>query len=1520
MRAWLLIALCGGGGFACTRPPGEPPVGPPNGSSASKNGTERPGPPAQAPIRQLRVPAHRTVTLPLHEHLVGGATYVVRVWLKAPTPAVLTLGKRQLPYNTPGRWQHLADVVRSPSVLATASLRTLATNHETTVLSTDLQLEQAPVVPALPARKLHGPTELVSAGRPAGVIVYPAKPAIYRALAERLQRVIVARCGVKLPLATDLDVTDQKRPILRPAYRRQHLILLGRLGLNRAMWASYGRFLSAVDGYYPGVGGFVVRTASNVLRNGANHIIVGSSDDAGVTRAVERFEQLVARAKATRGMLSLPWALEVDLRGAVRKAFDDDDALWVSNPSDPRLPRREAGYQSVARFYANAMGYYWSGRPSYLARTKQALDVVLADQAYTHHYIVEFFVRAFDMLDDSLILGAERTRKTEALLAKNFWQFLTGPDLPWMKVFAPPYDAIPFSNHHAVASFFADLYLIDFLRGYFRAKNPLADVLAYRWAEKTPFARHWLAHRWKTSLPRSLGLANRYTVVEAFFRYALHHQRYGFFERGQAARALGLPEALPSQSVITDHHLLEGMLASYLGDGRYAWLLRNTPSQPASRLFQWRYVAGVHRYVPGAELRATVPHSLAGVRQPRFMSNDAELWKSVRLPMHRPPTIPLGKAVERVTFRSGFGPTDLFASLEGYGASTGALRELWAGGQQLLAPVAGEPFYGRYNAVNVLRTDRAPSDEKPYASAARLDFRANFLDRGAVSLTMDPFAGTVWRRDVVWLPEQVFVVRDVVTAKESGDYLVSVGWHAPGVVGQQGASFTVQRGRMRLQLTPLAPGFGSRLRAPGGTSGLHLGIERVVHLAARQGVSAIAVLQAHDLAKPPYQATLSATDVVRLERAGSPPITVHWAPHALADVETDARVLVRRPDRLDVYAARRLRIGQTTVLAAGSPQHIAVDLGRKTVLRALAGQSPKTTALPVALQKLSHLAALAPQTTATILARPTPPRLQVVYPEHRPGSWRLAWSYRGLQRPALLPAPRALGRGRYDFGRLVRFAEIRATRHARNDIKAKLPPFRFASSDGPRAAWLAPTGRFAWLPGVQTGNYGKAVPTAQTHQTFFPVGLRARYVEALPAPGVKLAYYDADKRAARTPLRLELGDLTGDGRPEIVVVPRIFPKYLRPTRDREDWGVAILLRDGRSILTRFVDQPLHDARLLQPTVGGPRQLYVVTADARLRRFDGRGRLVKESDLYAMHQRFQRRYGRKNTRQPAGLYTMPFAVGNWRPSARGQLQTVISRYVAFTFLDSAGQFIGLNARAGGYVLTRLLERGLDVDGDGQEETFALGHGTLWQLGGSASPRVLDKNGTFYYPQVYKATPIAEPKQAGGLDGSPVHIFEALPVGVAKTHGKSRYLAIARRAYLGIFDATARRWGYVWRSAVPILAAAITRATSNELEIVVVTAEHLLWRLRWQTRWDRPTSHVLHLPGLHVRALAAARQGGILLACRQGLYRWDGAVLREIAPGAFQDVRALGHRGAVVAITGQGAVVRYDRRVPAAIKAR
>lgn len=1414
------------------------------------------GGPDGGPCRVIRLAESGKAVLAREITVLPARVYSFRARIRSSDSAVVTIGLRRMAHSVPGQWQTVTDLVRTGSGDSLGI--TIALNRrpggDGVFRIADVRIAEAGL-PSVPPRKRLSGTRLVEQGAAAATIVYPSSMAGGQELGLRVRDAVRGRAAADLPVLSDTEATAADRPALIEALRDRRLVLIGRLGINRAMWVSYNRFLSAADGYYPGGDGYVVRTARNVLRNGMDHIILGGSSDRGVARAVDAFIAVLEATPATEGTLALPWLLRVELGGACRDAFDQDDELWATDPHNVNLPAIEPGYQTVVRWYMNAMAYYWSGLPGYRRRTLEYLEPVIADKAYTHHYIVEFLIRAYDMLDDSGLFSDAQVRAVDGLILENFREFLIGPDLRWMTCFDRPYEGIHLVNRHSIAPWMADITMADFLHDYFVLDGELGEMVAYRRAEKHAFLRHLVAERWRTSLPRGADASHDEEVIASLFRYALHHELYGFFESGNARRALVIEDMRPVRGVIQDDHLVLGILGHYYRDGRYRALLDTVPAP--RQLFQHRYVCGTRRYRPGPELVAGDPDGLAGVLVPPLMPHDKRILPSCRFSLHRAPTVAPEQAFESVTFRESFGPHGDFFRVSGFGKDAGAVTDFQARGRVLLSatpphPPAGNPagYVGR-NAAFVLRTDRWIDDEKPYAGAARLNRVESGRTSGAVSFTIDPFMTASWRRDVVWLRPGLYVVRDTLTALEDGDYMVRVGWRPHGALARDGDALLVSSAGVRARVTPLAPGFALSF-------GEHLGadpgqIERLVmawdgHLKQGAGVTALTVLQAEEVS-----AELAAP-ALRWDGDGCPLIDLGLAPGDRANVALLSGLMQPAP---------------------GPAPGLRDDAG-PTARKALA-----------AIDMCSN--------------------------------WRRAWTCTGLQRPAPVPTARRLAGGVLDFGRTVRLGEIRAVRRGRfwslsripEDLETALPTDQ--GVPGPDSThWRKLDAPVEWRAGVETGNYGRAVPVPQAYQVAFPEGLRARYVRGSRA--AELVYYDADRLAARTPLRLDVATVQGSVEPRIFVLPRIWPPFLR-RRQEEDSVMAVLLADGSEVFQYQSPSSMQAVRLLELDEGEGKQIVTVTDDAQIRIFTPDGDERMHLDLYAMHREFHRVEGRANTRHPAGGLTMPYSVGAWRPDARGRRKLVVSRYGSLSFIDAEGKFEGVHM-CGSYVTPALLAHGIDFDGDGQDEQLCLDMGRLHHIAGDARPTVRDPGGALFYPQVYASTSIHEFGSAGPtVDGTEVVLVQPVPF----AQEPRRYVLVVRASSLGWYDGAEREWAFKWPPLVAIRSAAVTRADPECVEVVVATGANLLWRLVWRGGADELSAFEVRTVPHVVNRLAACpgRPDTVFIAAADGLYRLDGFErLVRLAPEAWQDVRAWpaseDGRASIVAITADGEVARLEPR--------
>ena len=127
-------------------------------------------------------------------------------------------------------------------------------------------------------------TVLVRDGKPVAAVVAPADGR-YERLAGAIVEAVKRTTGATLPIVRDTDV---KLPFAR------NLVILGNRSTNSVIEQLYNSYYTYLDLKYPGAGGYVVRSLHNPFANGHNAILVGSSDDRGMAKAVEQFAAAAA--------------------------------------------------------------------------------------------------------------------------------------------------------------------------------------------------------------------------------------------------------------------------------------------------------------------------------------------------------------------------------------------------------------------------------------------------------------------------------------------------------------------------------------------------------------------------------------------------------------------------------------------------------------------------------------------------------------------------------------------------------------------------------------------------------------------------------------------------------------------------------------------------------------------------------------------------------------------------------------------------------------------------------------------------------------------------------------------------------------------------------------------------------------------------------------------------------------------------------------------------------------------------
>ncbi len=236
--------------------------------------------------------------------------------------------------------------LRSPLVHALAWVVVLSCSMGITTLQA---AEPAPPISKL--KNMCADTMLVRDGQPNAAVVAPADKR-YEKLADAIVEAVKKATGATLPILRDTDV---QLPFAR------NLVILGNRSTNTLIEQLYDLYYTYLDLKYPGAGGYAMHSLHNPFANGHNAILVGSSDDPGMTKAVDEF-LAAAAGSARQGNLSLGWTLRVKLGAALTVPPSANAPSCLAWESDG-APADYFGWNSISR---NMALYYMTGEEKFL--------------------------------------------------------------------------------------------------------------------------------------------------------------------------------------------------------------------------------------------------------------------------------------------------------------------------------------------------------------------------------------------------------------------------------------------------------------------------------------------------------------------------------------------------------------------------------------------------------------------------------------------------------------------------------------------------------------------------------------------------------------------------------------------------------------------------------------------------------------------------------------------------------------------------------------------------------------------------------------------------------------------------------------------------------------------------------------------------------------------------------------------------------------------------------------------------
>ncbi len=481
-----------------------------------------------------------------------------------------------------------------------------------------------------------------------------ATPSVYRADAELIQAVILKKTGVLIPIISD---ADSKAATLLT----QNLIILGNRSTSKVSGELYDRYYSLMDLKYPGKEGYSVRSLHDPYGNGHSAVLVGGSDNSGVSKGATAFASYLAASSTSTGNLSVGWTMLTRLGEGVKVPSDlKEFETWEASK----------GYGSIGYFGWNSISkrmamYYMTGDPFHAreairlsfpdAQALKEIDEIDGERienkkdplAGPYHYNAMMTILFWDMIEESPVFNdSERLKVTNAFARRLDHEGTTPFDKTTWQLDAVPQNVGTRHGQWSGMSLYAlGRYFNKYYPGPVWAQSERAGKLAFA-------SLH--SHAWVRGEFDNLGWYN--SAIAPVLTYMIMTGDKVPLQNGVLKKLLDGMEVLIS-GLKPDWALKSAALdflnkAAYLtGDGRWITYCQRTElDTDVFRLGQ--------SFWPGEDIIPGLPHNLEGKWLISPMSK--EMWQD------RNSKIKFEQSFQNMSFRSAADSTGDFVLVKGY--------------------------------------------------------------------------------------------------------------------------------------------------------------------------------------------------------------------------------------------------------------------------------------------------------------------------------------------------------------------------------------------------------------------------------------------------------------------------------------------------------------------------------------------------------------------------------------------------------------------------------------------------------------------------------------------------------------------------------------------------------------------------------------------------------------------------------------------------------------------------------------
>lgn len=548
------------------------------------------------------------------------------------------------------------------------------------------------------------------------------------------------------------------------------IVLVGNLSDSECAKYLYYQFLIATDKWYPGPGGFEVRTLSDPLGTGFNIIHLGYSDTDGLLSAVRDFLKQLNDV--------MPHMMSIN---PTRLHIPDEYAMHIAK--DVLDDRTDTYYYSIRPENKGYMAYL-TGNKEILEDYISAMEHILGDPK--HHlmlynrYTVWRLLEVTGMLSEKIAseypdFFLDWTRSDEGIGSIDRHQYQS----PYLS--RNNHGTIPALGIKMFSQYLGTYHPDVRDAGYFEnlADNVFAPYFSGSWKPQCD----GLCHGWWLSQPVLL----HYGLADPEKRYFI----YGGAKRA-AECALAVINNMGYLTAAGDTNMRRQhpgfslrIAAAYYNDGRYKFANDILPFEYANcgqmSAMPRQFDTGLEPVMPKAGT------TIVPIDKLIYETWDHEEEQFAKMISDTPPDASIEKCFDKISFRSGWAAEDDFMLVDGLGGGGHSYADA---GAILEYSVFGVPFlvsedrltYVEPENHNMITISRDGIRKAIPAFPVLEDFNEYEDGMSYVRFLSANNNGANWTREIYFIPGTGAAVRDTVEAVESGEFSIEAHFRTPGQV------------------------------------------------------------------------------------------------------------------------------------------------------------------------------------------------------------------------------------------------------------------------------------------------------------------------------------------------------------------------------------------------------------------------------------------------------------------------------------------------------------------------------------------------------------------------------------------------------------------------------------------------------------------------------------------------------------------------------------------------------------------